>query len=57
VARFGPETLAHMESMGSNPAWERRMKPLQDQLAVIGPLLDDYRVHMPIWAVAATRID
>jgi hypothetical protein len=57
VARFGPETLAHMENMGSNPAWEKRMKPLQDQLAVIGPLLDDYRLHMPIWTVAATRID
>jgi hypothetical protein len=24
---------------------------------VIGPLLDDYRVHVPIWAVAATRAD
>lgn len=33
------------------------MKPLQDQLAVIGPLLNDYRVHTPIWVVAATRID
>jgi SAM-dependent methyltransferase len=57
VARFGPETLVHMQNMGPNPAWEKRLKPLQEQLAVIGPLLDDYRVHMPIWAVAATRID
>ena len=57
VARFGPETLTRMENVGSDPAWERRMKPLQDQLAVIGPLLHDYRVHMPIWVVAATRLD
>jgi SAM-dependent methyltransferase len=57
LARFGPDTLANMEKVGSNPAWENRMKPLQDQLEIIGPLLENYRVHMPIWAVAATRRD
>lgn len=57
VARFAPETLTRMANVGSDPAWEKRMQPLREQLAVIGPLLDDYRVHMPIWAVAATRID
>src|SRR5262249_43552750 len=57
LARFAPETMAHMQNMGSNPAWEKRMKPLQDRFAVIGPLLEDYRVHMPAWAVAATRND
>jgi hypothetical protein len=34
-----------------------RMKPLQDQLRVIAPLLENHRVHMPFWAVAATRLD
>lgn len=57
VARFAPETLANMAAMGSDSDWAERMKPLQERLAVIGPLLDDYRVHMPIWAVAATRAD
>jgi hypothetical protein len=33
------------------------MKPLQDQLRVIAPLLENHRVHMPFWAVAATRLD
>ena len=30
---------------------------LQDRMKIIGPLLDDHRVHFPIWAVAATRLD
>lgn len=57
VARFEPETMAHMEAMGSDPNIAERMKPLQERLAVVSPLLDDYRVHMPIWAVVATRAD
>jgi hypothetical protein len=57
VARFAPETLANMEAMGSDSNGAERMKPLQERLAVIGPLLDDYRVHVPTWAVAATRVD
>jgi hypothetical protein len=46
-----------MEAMGSDSNGAERMKPLQERLAVIGPLLDDYRVHVPTWAVAATRVD
>lgn len=58
LARFTPETLARMNTVGSgNPGWAERMKPLQSQLDVIAPLLDSDRVHMPIWAVAATRVD
>jgi SAM-dependent methyltransferase len=57
-ARFGPETMANMERLGSgDTGWEERMKPLADQLAVIEPLLNDHLVHMPTWAVAATRLD
>jgi len=33
------------------------MRALQDRLRVIGPLLENHRVHMPMWAVAATRLD
>ena len=58
LARFGPETVANMEKLSdAENDWAERMKPLQDQLAVIGPLLENNVVHMPIWAVAATRLD
>ena len=35
----------------------QRMAPLLQQLSVVGPLLEDHRVHLPVWAVAATRLD
>jgi SAM-dependent methyltransferase len=59
LARFGPETIANMEKLGGDAQndWPERMKPLEDQLAVIVPLLENHVVHMPIWAVAATRVD
>lgn len=34
-----------------------KMEPLTRQLEVITPLLQDYRVHFPVWSVAATRLD
>jgi hypothetical protein len=30
---------------------------VRERLAVIGPLLENQLVHMPFWAVAATRVD
>ncbi|HYB38624.1 MAG TPA: class I SAM-dependent methyltransferase [Mycobacterium sp.] len=58
VGIFGPETLAFMQQrMSSQPSTADRFKPLQDRLRVIEPLLEDHRVHMPVWAVAATRVD
>ena len=59
LARFGPETFDAMsrilaESQG-NTADE--MAPLKHQLSVIGPLLQDHRVHLPVWSVVATRLD
>jgi hypothetical protein len=58
VGVFGPETWAFMEKMmSSQPAEAARFKPLQDRLQVIEPLLENHRVHIPIWAVAATRVD
>jgi len=42
-------------SVDGLPALDR-MKPLQDRLRVIAPLLENHRVHMPFWTVAATRL-
>ena len=42
---------------GANPDTAKRFEPLQERLKVLAPLLDNYRVHVPIWAGAATRLD
>ncbi len=58
VGIFRPETLAFMQQMmGSDPDMAKRFEPLQERLKVLAPLLDNHRVHMPVWAVAATRLD
>jgi len=57
VGRFAPDTIERMQSMSGNAERAERMKRLQDRLQVIAPLLEDHRVHMPIWAVVATRLD
>ncbi|MGH3966763.1 MAG: class I SAM-dependent methyltransferase [Mycobacterium sp.] len=55
---FRPETLEFMQQrMGADPDMAKRFQPLQERLKVLGPLLVNHRVHMPIWAVAATRLD
>jgi hypothetical protein len=33
------------------------MKPMQEQLQILAPLLKNNRVHLPVWAVTATRLD
>jgi SAM-dependent methyltransferase len=53
---FSPEAFAVMSSEAS-PELAERMKVLRERLAVIGPLLENQLVHMPFWAVAATRVD
>jgi SAM-dependent methyltransferase len=58
VGNFRPETLEFLTSMmNANPDMAVRFGLLQDRMKIIGPLLDDHRVHFPIWAVAATRLD
>ncbi|MCV7399498.1 class I SAM-dependent methyltransferase [Mycobacterium fragae] len=58
VGIFRPETLEFMQqAMGNDPVMAKRFQPLQERLKVLGPLLDNHRVHFPVWAVAATRID
>ena len=59
-ARFGPETF---EAMGDDRFREsgrdRRSgcSRCVQQLSVLGPLLEDHRVHLPVWSVVATRLD
>jgi SAM-dependent methyltransferase len=57
-ANFSPETFTNLTNeMSSTTQWAERIKPIQDQLQVIQPLLQNHRVHMPVWAVTATRLD
>lgn len=58
-ARFGPETFAAMTATVGAHQREAlaKMQPLQRQLEVLNPLLEDYRVHIPVWSVVATRLD
>jgi hypothetical protein len=46
-----------MSLLSGRPNVAERMKPLLDRLQVLRPLLDGHRVHLPVWAVVATRID
>ncbi|WP_458690348.1 class I SAM-dependent methyltransferase [Nocardia tengchongensis] len=57
-ANFSPETFAHMtKEMSDDSGWADRMQPMIEQLQIIGPLLKNNRVHLPVWAVTATRLD
>jgi SAM-dependent methyltransferase len=58
LANFRPETLAFLNDMStSSPEMATRFGPVGDRLRTLAPLLDNYRVHFPVWAVAATRLD
>ncbi len=56
-AHFSPETFALMSQVSANPEMAERMRPVQEQLRILDPLLENHRVHLPVWAVAATRLD
>ncbi|VBA34823.1 hypothetical protein LAUMK13_00587 [Mycobacterium innocens] len=58
-ARFLPQTFDAMTKVVSTSQDEmlERMRPLMQQLNVLQPLLQDHRVHLPVWAVVATRLD
>ncbi|WP_197498471.1 hypothetical protein [Mycobacterium scrofulaceum] len=58
-ARFLKETFDAMKEFASEPQGEilQRMRPLVHRLGVIDPLLEDHRVHLPVWSVVATRLD
>ena len=58
-ARFLKETFDAMKEFASEQQGEilQRMRPLVHRLGVIDPLLEDHRVHLPVWSVVATRLD
>jgi SAM-dependent methyltransferase len=59
LARFGPETFDAMSKIMAEQQSDatERMRPVKDQLDVLGPLLQDGLVHLPFWSVVATRLD
>jgi SAM-dependent methyltransferase len=59
LARFGPETFDAMSAIlaDAQGGTAEKMQPIKEQLEVLGPLLQDYRVHFPVWSVVATRLD
>ena len=56
-ANLSLETFSNMSQVSGRSDIADRMKPLQDQLRVIAPLLENHRVHLPFWAVVAARLD
>jgi SAM-dependent methyltransferase len=56
-ANLSSEALANMPRLCGRQDIADRMAPLRDQLGVIAPLLENHLIHMPFWAVAATRLD
>ncbi|MEZ0349420.1 class I SAM-dependent methyltransferase [Mycobacterium sp. pR1184] len=58
-ARFLKETFDAMKTFASDQQGEilEKMRPLVHRLGVIDPLLEDHRVHLPVWSVVATRLD
>ncbi len=58
LAIFSPRTLTFMtDMMASNPEMAARFAPMQHRLEALEPLLGNHKVHFPVWAVAATRLD
>ena len=59
AARFLPQTIDAMKALtaGRQDEMQAGLQQLTRQLSVLGPLLDDHRVHLPAWSVVATRVD
>lgn len=56
---YSPEVFTHMfntlEAL-NRPEDAVLIKPWLDRLVILEPLLENYRVHTPVWAVNATRM-
>ena len=50
--RLAPDVFTRL---ADNPEWAKQMKPVREQIRVLGPLLEDHLVHAPFWAVHCTR--
>ncbi|WP_109470882.1 class I SAM-dependent methyltransferase [Mycolicibacter sinensis] len=57
VGTFGPRAVDILAQLDSDDGVAPQMKSLPDQLTALAPLLEDHRVHLPVWSVAATRLD
>jgi SAM-dependent methyltransferase len=58
LANFSTETFKRMsEILADNQDLAARIELMLERFAVIEPLLDHHRVHLPYWAVHATRLD
>ncbi|GAT12920.1 class I SAM-dependent methyltransferase [Mycolicibacterium novocastrense] len=56
-SHMSAKDLAAMGANAGNAGFAERLRPVHERLAVIEPMLENHVVHMPAWAVVATRID
>ncbi|MGH3636544.1 class I SAM-dependent methyltransferase [Mycobacterium sp.] len=57
---FSPEVFAHMFQTleAANRAEDAQLiMPWLNQIQLLEPMLENHRVHLPIWALTATRMD
>lgn len=57
---FSPEVFAHMYdtlAAAGRPQDAALITPWEEQIRLMAPMLEDHRVHLPIWVVNATRVD
>jgi len=57
IGDFGPRALDFLSQMDSDDGVAPQMKSLPEQLAALEPLLENHRVHLPVWSVVASRRD
>lgn len=57
-SNMNPEAFAMMCAHAGDAQFAERMRPVLDRLTTIEPLLDNHVVvHMPVWALVASRTD
>jgi SAM-dependent methyltransferase len=59
-AVFSPEVFAHMFAVLADTNREQDaalIQPWLDQIRFLAPRLENHLVHLPIWALTATRVD
>jgi hypothetical protein len=54
---FSPQTMAFLAQVESGRGIAPVMKSLVEQLETTGAARDSQLVHLPVWALAATRLD
>lgn len=55
-ATFTAETFARMAQAQEQADWRKRLAAVEERFAVIEPLLEHHRVHLPFWMVHASRV-